>query len=423
MADPVVAAPAAPVQAAPQSNLSSLGSVERLKSTPEPAKPLASLDDAFAAHFKNKIKATPEEAEEAYKNKGKDEPKEKVESKEESKPQAKEEKVEDRKTSKAVDPETLIPGKEVKSKEAQSNWKQLTENSKKLFNENEKLITRNKELEAVVAAKESKWQKEIEALKAENKELKPYRSMYDLEGDPDFRKSYAEPIKEKKGELVALLKSLTLTDEQIGTYGEFTNENQINNAIRVLRENGYETKADDFKLLFKELQLLEKGRGKSLGDAKNKYEEYSKDREEKSRIKRVEEEAVFNQAIESTYQEAPEFNMMEMPPNATKEQIDEVESHNRLAENLRNHVQDLASQANDPKARALTSAQAVLGKLRDYQLQVAIKKISEMEGELKKISSSSSEKRNVAPSKSTNGSVGAANVEASMDQFFANRRR
>lgn len=425
MPPPVEAAPAAVASSMPETVVPA-ASVERLKAMPEPAKPLASLDDAFSSYFKNKLTDAPAETPEETKPKpeNKKEPEAKVE-------KAKEpvEIVEDSKQTKILDPETITPSKEIKSKEALLNWKQANENSKKIYNENKKLSEKIKSLEAVVAQKGGLSQEEIKALKGQIEELRPYREMVDIQHDPDFRKNYDEPMEASKKAIHKILKDLQTPDETIALI-DFTNHAQVDKVIAVMEEAGQKTLSRRVLAHAEEIQKLHEKRQEALGNAKTKFSEFSKTREQTNLTKKTESEAIMNQVVQQAYElkddkgtlQLPFLALREIPPDATKQQLNEVESHNKMAEQLQGEIQNIIK--NDaPEHRALTAVRAVVGAVRDAQFRGAIAKINELEEELKRVSVSGSEKKNLSSPKASTTPLNTMTAEESMQNFFSNRKR
>lgn len=418
----VVAAPAAPVAPSSAPGPAPLAeSVKRFQETaaPTPAeessKGFRSLDDAFEKHFKHLAKSTPSEAEEAYKEK-KGKPKE--EKKEEPRAEAKEpeQKAEakepEAKLTKIVDPETIKAPSTLKGDNL-TGWNTMKANSKLLHNENQKLSEKVKALETVVTQKGGMSQKEIETLKSQIEELKPFRQMVDLQHDPDFRKSYDEPMETARKSIHKILRDLQTPEETLAKI-DFLNPMQVDKVVAVMEEAGQKTLSRRILAHADELQKLNDKRQEALGSSKEKFSEFSKNREQAEAAKRVEEEAIISRTVDGA------FTMKEIPANATKEQIDQIEAYNKGGEALVNHVHELLK-ANDAESRANIAIRAVAGDLREAQLTAALKELEEVRAELKRVSVAGSEKKSVAASKPTGERPRTA--EESMQNFFASRKR
>lgn len=377
-------------------------SVQRLESQPESNKPLMALDDVLSQHFQDQIKSEPEPSKEDKQpdptktaEKAKDAPKGPTTP---QKPIAPSAPVKPVIEPKIVDPESIKMAKDLKG-EALAGWNTLKKNSILINEERKRLLEKNKALEATVANKGGATQKEIDALKTQLEELKPFRQMVDIQHDPDFVKEYDTPLKEKKDELAAILREEKVSDQIINSI-DFTDKNKVNIVLKTLRDAGKDTQADELYELAREIQAITKKRSKSLEESRTKFKEYSKTREQTEANKRTEEEAVQNQIVEASISAVdeegkPEFPfliMQQVPEGATKEQAAQIQKQNQGAEYLQERIRErLAS--NDPKSRAINAVAAVIGAVKDAQLKGALARIAELEGELGRVSAAGGERK------------------------------
>lgn len=416
------AAPESSVQTPPAPN----ESVQRLESMPEPKQPLFALEDALSEHFKDSVTEEPapktkeEQTQPKPPEKAKDAPKALQTPSKTIPEKAPEPKAEP----KIIDPETIKPHKELKG-DALAGWNTLKKNSILLNEERKRLLEKNKALEATVASKGGATQKEIDALKAQIEELRPFRQMVEIQHDPDFVKEYETPLEEKKAELAQILRDEKISDDFIKKI-DFTNKDTVNKTIKTFRDAGLDTQADELRELASEIQALTKKRGKTIEESKVKFKEYSKTKADKDVAKRTEEEAIQNQVVEASMNiqtedgkyEFPFLVMQQVPEGATKEQGDQIQKHNGMVEHLQGKINEELRKT-DPQSRAINVVRAIVGAVRDAQLKGVLARNAELEAEIARISTAGGERKSAVTSTKVKTGEAQSSDDALAESFPA----
>lgn len=324
-----------------------------------------------------------------------------------------------------ADPSTIQPPKGLSQKSVEG-WEALKREHKAAYEMSKRQSGKIKELEAIVAERNQLTAKEVETLKKQVEELSPFRSMIDIQHDPEFIKNHDEPMNNLHSTMVSMLQKAGVSEETIKMV-DFGSSEALDRIALVLEEkvdritgSKFQKKAEDY------LNKME-DREKAIADAKSNFTKYRENREKQETMSKTEEGARLNRHLEKAIQTKDEsgnalfpfFHKKEAPIDATPAQIAQIEQHNSTADFMHKNLQMLLA-VNKPEDRAeVAIAAATVPYLRaegNYWREKAMK----LEGELKKVSSISSEKADKTPSSNSprNKSARTLNLNDAMSEAF-----
>jgi len=198
-------------------------------------------------------------------------------------------------------------------------------------------------------------------------------AILDIQNDPSFRAKYDAPINESKGTIYSLLRKYDVPEESIKAIEEKGGPTKITEAwwktqiIDKLQGLGKFTDARRIENAMAQIEDVEAARDGELKQAKENSEQWLHQKEyEKyeSAVRDWEDEQSY---IEELTQNTP-FRFQEVPPSATPEQVQKIESHNATMQDLAGKY-DSAKNARTPKEKAAVYAAAVYSHVLTRQLQ------------------------------------------------------
>lgn len=279
----------------------------------------------------------------------------------------------------------------------QQGWTALKNNYKRahgVIAEREEEIKR---LKSGLAEKGSLSTKEIEALRSEIKELSKYRTMVDIQADPEFISKYDQPISKIQGSIKEMLTSLSVSKEIVDQV-DFSNTKLMDEIIGHVGEHRDKITARKLQRKIEEMVDLTDKRDETLLQQKTDYQGFMESKKKESSLKGAEEEGRMMRQLEArvSSQDASGNSivpfMVKMTPKegASQPEIDQASKHNRLVELMQQKVQE-AIKINNPEAKADLALAAVGSYWLNAQLKTAVGRIKSLEEEIKKISNISSD--------------------------------
>lgn len=374
------------------------------------------LDSALNAVFKNQPINEEKPAETPKEDKKQQQP---------EKPEPKEDKQTD-KSKKPVQGELQEREKVVETPKNQQAWTALKNSNKeahKIIQEREEEI---RKLKSGLAEKGSLSTKEIEDLKKEVTELSKYRTMVDIQADPEFVSKYDQPISKIQTSIKDLLGSLNVKPEVVDQI-DFTDTKLMDQIIGHVGEHRDKITARKLERKIEEMIGLVDQRAETLNEQKSAYKDFIENKKKESSIKGAESEGRTFRHIEAIAsakdkegrQMFPFLNKITPEDGSTQAQIDQANSHNRLVEVMAQKING-ALKLSSPEERAELAVAAVASHYLSAQLRAAAGKIKSLEDELKKIStvSSSSAISKTKPATSNSGPR-EMDLDSALSQHFS----
>lgn len=361
------------------------------------------LDDALNAVFKREPTKNEEKpTEKAQENKKQPE---KSELKEDKKPEQSQQKRE------LPTPESL----DNDAPKNQKSWTALKNNyhaSVSIIKQKEEELNK---LKAGLAEKSALSAKEAEELKAQVQELSKYRTLIDIQADPEFISKYDQPINKIQGSIKELLSSMSV-EKAVVDQIDFSNTKLMDQIIDHVGTHQDKITSKKLQRKVEEMIDLMDKRDETLSGQKSSYKEFIENKKKESSMRGAEEEGrMLKRLIEQAQArdeagnaKIPFLSKFEPKDGASQPEIDQVNKHNRMVDLMAQEVQK-AITATTPEERTDIAIAAVGSRWLRSQLNAASSKIKSLEEELKKISNVSGES---TPSK---GRPGAAKGAASLD--------
>lgn len=305
----------------------------------------------------------------------------------------------------------------------------LRENYKK----NKKILVEKDEkiakLEVALAERGQTTSKELEDLKKERDDLKGYRAMVDYQADPEFIKTYEEPLQEKLDEIKEILTGLKVEESVIDRI-DYTNTAGLTAAKRLIAsQGGDEILADDFFSAAKEANRMMKKRDEVLAKYRKEYKEVIETKKKESFTKQAENEGRMQKHLEAIAQMKNEHGELRFeflvdkvakdPTNSAE--VAQVEHANKIYAAIREQVLNLMK-AESPEDRAELAVAAGYAKLADARMRAVLKKNESLQAEIAKLSKVSSEtpktQRSRTATTSGNGEMNL-DLDAALSNFRA----
>lgn len=360
------------------------------------------LDDALNAVFKREPK---NEEKPIEKTKESQKQPEKSESKEDKKPEP-------------VKQEGELPTPESLDNEVpknQKSWTALKNNYRQAASIIKQKEEELKKIKAGLAEKSELSSKEVETLKKEVQELSKYRTLIDIQADPEFISKYDQPINKIQDSIKELLSNMSVDKATVDQI-DFTNTKLMDQIIDHVGTHQDKITSKKLQRKVEEMIDLMDKRDETLSGQKSSYQEFMDNKKKESSMKGAEEEGRILKRLavqaeardEAGNAKIPFLQKFQPKDGSSQAEIDQANKHNRMVDLMAQEVQK-AITASSPEERTDIAIAAVGSRWLRAQLNTASNKIKSLEEELKKISNVSGES---TPSK---GRPGAAKGAASLD--------
>lgn len=401
-----------------QNNQSSQVSSPPIQNGSEPSAPIApgidnELDSSLENFFNNAEKET--KIEEPKKEIVEDKKVSKVEKKEDKKPEIKEA------SKKEVSADSE---KAPKDQAAWTALKNKANSSHKMIEERDAEITR---LKQSLAERGTSTNKEVETLKKEIEELNKFRSMVDLQADPEFVSKYDKPIADSVSSIKSMLKDIdsSVTDEILGKM-DFSDTKLMDKILDHISTNEDKFKARKLERKIEEFLSLSDKRDETLEEHKGKFKEYIENKKKEGFTKQSEEQGRVTNHIQNlsatkddnqnpTY---PFLSKLELPPEADEVMRNKIGTHNVMVDAMHKKLNEFLS-VTSPEQKAEVAVAAVGAHFLNAQLKVALKKTAALEKEIEKLSSVTTEKE--TPKAKRVPTNNDQDVDSALDSFFNSR--
>ena len=264
------------------------------------------------------------------------------------------------------------------SEKNQNNWRKLQETAtsyKKQAEETEVLRQRLAEAE----------QRQVQTPQ-DYEELKKFRQIFDIKNDPDFQSKYTKPLSDAKEGIYSIMRKHGATDEVIQSIEKAGGPDKIDD--KWWQQNALS------KLPFADAKRLERNLT-DIFDLKDKQEaevshaaehaeEILAQRQQQSQEWYQQETGQIHNYVDEITKEVPWARYQAVPEHATPEQVEKIQSHNKVVSDLENKFNS-ALWPQSANERASVAAAAVYSHVLTNQLRVEQSNRATLEAQLKKL--------------------------------------
>lgn len=313
-----------------------------------------------------------------------------------------------------ADPESFKTPDKLKNQEG---WKTLKDNYAKAHKRVSYQEDEIKKLKLSLAERGTETNQELEKLKKEVEDHRGFRAMVDLEADPEFIKTYDQPIEKIASQIKTLLVNSGGNSDLAGrlTLDHLTDGKTIKSFMDAMKESDNDVDANRLLRRVEELVELQEKRNETLVEHRTKYKDYLEKKKKESFGKQAEAEGRISKHLNEVMeakdaQGNPRFAFLSsiVPKNgATPAELSQIEKHNKVATLMRGQLEEVLK-SNEPEDRVEIAVAAIGAKWLNAQLNAAMTKIKSLEGELSKISAVSTEtpsRTRTTPSAAKNGNM------------------
>jgi hypothetical protein len=269
------------------------------------------------------------------------------------------------------------------SEKNQNNWRKLQETAtlyKKQAQEAETLRQRLAETEQRPAKAPEDYE-----------ELKKFKQIFDIKNDPEFQSKYTQPISQAKENIYSIMRKHGASDEVIQSIEKAGGPDKIDdkwwqqNALSKLPM----TDAERLKRNLLDVVDLKDKQEQEVAYAAEHAEEILAQRQKQSQEWYQQETGNIRNYVEEITKEVPWARYQKIPENATPEQAEKIQSHNKVVADLENKFNS-ALWPQNANERASVAAAAVYSHVLTNQLRQEQSTRATLEAQLKKLTDENS---------------------------------
>jgi len=247
------------------------------------------------------------------------------------------------------------------SEKNQSNWRKLQETASQY---------KQQAAEAEVLRQRLAETEQRKEIPQDYEELKKFRAIFDIKNDPEFKSKYEAPIRSAKESIYGILKKHGAGDEVIESIEKAGGPDKIADSFwkQPAFNNLPLTDAEKLKRNLVDVSDLNEKQQAEVAHAAEHAEEIMQQRETANKEWYSKEVEQIDSYMDEITKELPWARFVEPKPDATPEQIQQIESHNK-------RVGDLATKFNSAlwpttaQERANVAAAAVFSHVLTDQLR------------------------------------------------------
>ena len=247
------------------------------------------------------------------------------------------------------------------SEKNQSNWRKLQETASQY---------KQQAAEAEVLRQRLSEAEQRKEIPQDYEELKKFRAIFDIKNDPEFKSKYEAPIQSAKESIYGILRKHGAGDEVINSIEEAGGPDKV--ADSFWKQSAFQklplTDSERLKRGLVDVSELKEKQDAEISHAAEHAEEILVQRETQNKEWYGKEVEQIDTYMEEITKDLPWARFVEPLPNATPEQIKQVEDHNK-------RVGDLATKFNSAlwpttaQERANVAASAVFSHVLTEQLR------------------------------------------------------
>jgi hypothetical protein len=283
-----------------------------------------------------------------------------------------------------IDPEiSAIEQPRNLSEKNQNNWRKLQETAtlyKKQAEEAQVLRQRLAEAEQRPAQTPEDYE-----------ELKKFKQIFDIKNDPEFQSKYTQPINQAKDNIYNIMRKHGASDDVIQSIEKAGGPDKIDdkwwqqNALSKLPM----TDAERLKRNLLDVVDLKDKQDQEVSYAAEHAEQILEQRQRQSQEWYQQETGNIRNYVEEITKEVPWARYQEIPQNATQEQAEKIQSHNKVVADLENKFNS-ALWPQSANERASVAAAAVYSHVLTNQLRSEQSTRATLEAQLKKLTDENS---------------------------------
>lgn len=309
----------------------------------------------------------------------------------------------------------------------QEGWNAIRNNYKRAHRMVAERDEEIKKLKSGLAERGTTNSKEVETLKNEIKELSKYRTMIDIQSDPEFVSKYDQPLTKAKGALKDMLIGMQVSKDVVDQI-DFKNTKLMDEITGYIEEHRDKFQSKKFQRKVEEILDIMDKRDETLSEQGKSYSEFMEGKKKEGSVKSAENEGRMIRHLDMIAATKdkdgnvafPFLNKIEPKEGAAQPEIDQSNNHNHLVEVMQKKLNE-AMKYEEPEARAELAVAAVSAHYFKAQLMAAMGKIKGLEAEIAKISSVSTETERSKPRNPTgrNGSSEPVDLDTALASHFS----
>jgi len=269
------------------------------------------------------------------------------------------------------------------SEKNQNNWRKLQETAT--------LYKKQAEEAQVLRQKLAEAEQRPSQTPEDYEELKKFKQIFDIKNDPEFQSKYTQPISQAKENIYSIMRKHGASDEVIDSIEKAGGPDKIDdkwwqqNALAKLPM----TDAERLKRNLLDVVDLKDKQEQEVAHAAEHAEEILQQRQRQSQEWYQQETGNIRNYVEEITKEVPWARYQEIPENATPEQAEKIQSHNKVVSDLETKFNS-ALWPQSANERASVAAAAVYSHVLTNQLRVEQSTRASLEAQLKKLTDENS---------------------------------
>lgn len=309
----------------------------------------------------------------------------------------------------------------------QEGWNALRNNYKKAHKIVAERDEEIKRLKSGLAEKSTTTSKEVEGLKNEIKELSRYRTMIDIQADPEFMSKFDQPLEKATSYIKEMLIGMQVSKE-VADQIDFNNTKLMDEIAGYIEEHRDKFQSKKFQRKVEEvLDLMDKRQETLQGHSKN-YNEFMEAKKKESSMKGAENEGRMIKHLETIaaakdkegHSMFPFLNKMTPAEGAAQGEVDQATNHNNLVDVMQKKVNE-AIKYDQPEQIAELAVAAVASHYLKAQLMAVLKENTSLKAEIAKISNLGTDTERSKPRNPTgrNGSSPPVDLDSALETHFS----
>jgi len=264
------------------------------------------------------------------------------------------------------------------SEKNQNNWRKLQETAT--------LYKKQAEEANILRQKLAETEQRPAQTPEDYEELKKFKQIFDIKNDPEFQSKYTQPINQAKENIYNIMRKHGASDEVIQSIEKSGGPDKIDdkwwqtNALSKLPM----TDAERLKRNLLDVVDLKDKQDGEIAYAAEHAEEILAQRQQQSQEWYQQETGQIHNYVEEITKEVPWARYQQVPENATPEQSEKIQSHNKVVADLESKFNS-ALWPQSANERASVAAAAVYSHVLTNQLRVEQASRATLEAQLKKL--------------------------------------
>lgn len=309
----------------------------------------------------------------------------------------------------------------------QEGWNALRNNYKRAHRIVAERDEEIKRLKSGLAEKGQTTSKEVEGLKNEIKELSRYRTMIDIQADPEFMSKYDQPLEKATSTIKEMLIGMNVSKD-VADQIDFKNTKLMDEITGYIEEHKDKFQAKKFQRKVEEVMDLMDKRNETLQEHNKNYSEFMDAKKKESSMKGAESEGRMIKHLEtisSTKDKEgkamfPFLSKITPAEGAAQGEIDQANNHNHMVDIMQKKVNE-AIRYKEPEKIVELAVAAVASHYLKAQLSAVLQQNASLKQEIAKISNVTTETEKNKPRNPTgrNGSSEPVDLDTALSSHFS----